>query len=185
MKWGKRKIKLAESGVPAELDPIPLLNFDVEGLAREVWSIELEPVANGSGRARGEGTNEGWITGLSMARIDLNSVRLLQPLLAQAIINLQRRIGGEYRVTQIMVNRLAANTGLDRHRNGEGDYLRFHLPIRTAPGVTWWDEHNGRHYLEVGSWYRVRYNVLHSMTNDSPIARVHVIVDLKLSDAKL
>lgn len=124
----------------------------------------------------GERGTEGWITGLSMARVNIAEYAEL----TRAIVLLlrQRPMGS---LVQVMVNKLDAGTALAPHVDGGPDHLRFHLPVITHPLVKWWDEDNGTRVMSTGWWYGpVPYcGKLHSVTNDSPVDRIHVVADFE------
>lgn len=146
---------------------------DNKDLAVELLTVPLKRVRDGSGHSCGDGTKDGWINGLSMTRLSRRS--------PYAAVNRAVDFIADGRdVFQVMVNRLDARSKLDRHRDSESVYERFHLPVVTNAGVVWWDEFNGEVFMRRGFVYGpVPYSgVLHSMVNDGFVARVHLVVDL-------
>jgi hypothetical protein len=153
---------------------------DSARLALEVAAIPLVRMQDGSGSSH-MGGPEGWIHGLSMSRVGLRG----HPVIDRAILALRqyesRYHEGLGKIVQVMVNKLEPGALLDRHRDGEPDNARYHLPVWTHPDVYWWDEYNGHFHMEEGKWYGpMPYcGVLHSVGNPSPVERVHVIVDFE------
>lgn len=151
---------------------------DVLELVEEIKAVTLTVMADGAGSSH-YGGPEGWIHGLSLTRI--SGLKLAAfPTLAQAIRRLNE--GSRYgTLQQVMVNKLAAGKNLDRHKDGEPNHARFHLPVITHEDVYWWDEINGQLHMKAGQWYGpVPYcGILHSVENRSEIDRVHVIVDFE------
>lgn len=150
-------------------------------LQYEIGSVPLEKVPDNSGKARGKDTQEGWINGLRMARLyGPGYPKLLDnyPNIRGVVSLLQVRQG--LPMHQVMVNELAANSALEKHRDGPPEMQRWHLPIFTNPLVEWWDEIDGWVNMELGVWYGpVNYcGILHSMHNDGPTNRIHLVVDL-------
>lgn len=157
-------------------------SIDLDRLIKEIETVPLEDIPDGSGAARGEGTREGWITGLHMARLcgpgyDDNLKHY--PAIYEAICELAEWQGNA--LIQVMVNRLDAGRKLDKHRDGLPDNYRYHLPVITHPDVEWWDERFGKRHMTLGVWYGpVPYcGILHSMTNDSDVDRYHLVVDFE------
>lgn len=152
----------------------------IDGMMREAHSVPYERIADGSGTARGENAEEGWIHGLDIARLcgpDVNNILYKFPHIAHAVGQLA--IHENQQVFQVMVNRLAPLSSLEKHRDGPPLMSRFHLPLITNSQVEWWDEINGVIHMPIGEWRQVQYcNVLHSMSNEGYTARIHVIADL-------
>lgn len=147
---------------------------DWEALQREVFTVPLRRIQDGSGSSHFNGP-EGWIRGLSMARVHLGET---YPLITQAVTELRERVPVGATV-QVMVNKLDAGGELSSHRDGYPDHARFHLPIVTSPAVYWWDELNGHVHMREREWYGpVPYcGVLHSAGNPSPVYRFHLVAD--------
>lgn len=148
---------------------------DLAALREELSTIELQAIPDGSGSSH-LGGPEGWIHGLSMARI----ARVEYAQLGVAIAELRDVVHlGVLR--QVMVNRLSAGNTLEPHRDGLPQHQRFHLPVITHPDVFWWDEIAGKCTMEPGYWYGpVNYcGILHMVANPSPVDRVHVIADFE------
>lgn len=146
-------------------------------LAVEVLSVPLVRIQDGSGSSHLNGP-EGWIRGLSMARI--RPTYETYPLVCAALEELRGRIqlGG---TVQVMVNRLESGGELSAHRDGYPDNDRYHLPVVTHDLAYWWDEQWGRRHMVKGWWYGpVPYcGILHSAGNPSPVDRIHIVVDFK------
>lgn len=153
-------------------------DFNLFDLQQECARIPLEKIPDGSGAARGNGTESGWIHGLKMARITLDSLNDY-PEFTKVIQSHAARL--QQTIVQIMVNELAAGARLERHRDGLPQHDRWHFPIDTNECVEWWDEYTGWIHMRQATWYGpVNYcGVLHSMWNDGPTKRVHLIVDFE------
>lgn len=156
------------------LDPGP--SISIPALQAECNVIPLKKVPEGSGKARGEGTKEGWIHGLKMARLSLDDLKEY-PEITKTIGSQAARLNQI--ISQVMVNELAPGARLERHRDGLPKHDRWHFPVVTNDLVEWWDEYDGWWHMEIGKWYGpVNYcGVLHSMWNDGNTRRVHLIVD--------
>lgn len=140
-----------------------------------------ESIADGAGTARGTDTEDGWIHGLTIARVHgpgypdfryaFPSIRDECSWLAQ-LENMT--------VQQVMINKLRPKSELKKHRDGEPRHYRWHLPITTHPSALWWDEIDGQVHMKLGVWHGpVNYcGVLHTMKNGSIYPRIHLIVDL-------
>lgn len=159
-------------------------SINLDRLIKEVESINLEHIPDGSGAARGEDAREGWISGLHMTRLFGDGYDDLlghYPAIYEAICELAEL--QDSRLVQVMVNRLDAGKRLDKHRDGLPDNYRYHLPVITHPDVEWWDERFGRRHMTLGVWYGpVPYcGILHYMVNDSDVHRYHLIADFEKS----
>lgn len=53
---------------------------------------------------------------------------------------------------------------------------RWHLPLVTNPKAWFWQE--TFLHMEIGYWYNVKYWLPHSVGNDGPTDRIHLVVDL-------
>jgi len=63
---------------------------------------------------------------------------------------------------------------------GKVEAERWHLPLLTNPGCTFWDEESGDHHFEYGFWSGpVRHWINHSVKNTGVMKRIHLVVDLK------
>lgn len=154
--------------------------IDMDALGREIGSVIVTPIPDGSGHARGEGTKPGWLNGMANARLfGRNYDDRLDgyPTICRAVDEIHKVDMG--RLTQVMVNRLAPYSALDKHRDGPPDHNRYHLPIVTHERVYWWDEINGYRHMRAGLWYGpVPYcGVLHGVENPTNTYRVHLVVD--------
>lgn len=165
---------------------------NLDAVLADIRKMKFEKVPDGSGQARGNGTHEGWITGLWNRRLYHSDGRYPDALrrtmgISSAIQTLSQHLHNvpDHRnshpliVRQVMVNALEPHSALAPHRDGPPADLRFHLPVVTSPEVEWWDEINGPLHMELGNWYGpVNYcGILHAMRNDSDKARVHLVVD--------
>lgn len=155
-------------------------------LQAEIATVPLEKIPDNSGTARGENTKEGWIKGLEMTRLygpdPDHNLLWKYPVIDHVVTvfsNQQNRP-----IHQVMVNKLAAHSALEMHRDGPPAKLRWHLPITTNALVEWYDEIDGWLHMDLGIWHGpVAYcNKLHSMTNDGETARIHLVVDLDMSE---
>lgn len=154
--------------------------MNLEAIVQEVLSIRLTPIKDGSGHAKGEGTKDGWITGLSMTRIysPANYQLDYYAAISEAVDELRPNNG---ELVQVMVNKLEAGHALLTHRDGPPDHNRYHLPVITNDHVTWWDEDSGTVHMKAGEWYGpVSYcGKLHSMMNKGMHARIHIVADFE------
>lgn len=155
----------------------------LSALQKEIVTVPLEKVADGSGEARGNDVNEGWINGLEMARLygpGYDDILSQFPAI-QATVDLH-----SYRehkvIVQVMVNKLAPHSALGIHRDGPPNHFRWHLPVITNELVYWYDELDGELHMECDKWYGpVNYcGIKHGMRNDGDTARYHLVVDLTL-----
>lgn len=106
----------------------------------------------------------------------------------KAVIEEIAFLRGGQRPLNLMINKLAPGVHVPPHR----DWLRptqyqaesptverWHLPIQTAPGALFWHEGHKTEYFEPGVWVGpIPYWLMHSVVNDSPIERIHIVVDL-------
>lgn len=153
-----------------------LFDGDWTVLGSEIDAVTLEEIPAGSGSSHFGGP-EAWIEGgFSNRRISVDTC----PTLGQGIAALREHFSlGP--VTQIMINELAAGFALKPHKDGLPDEARYHLPIVTHGAVRWWDQDNGDIHMVERVWYgpMPHCGKLHSVSNFSPIDRVHVVVDFK------
>ena len=162
------------------MQEIPCL-IPLDRIYEEIRNITLQPIPDGSGSAHGDRGTEGWITGLEMARLHGPGAMYAAdyPHLRLAIEELLTGIGRQS-IHQIMVNRLAPHSALDKHSDAAPLYSRWHLPIVTNPDVEYWDELNAEMHMRPGIWYGpIPYTNMHSVHNRSKFSRVHVVVDLE------
>ena len=92
------------------------------------------------------------------------------------------------KVLKIHVHKVAPGANVPKHRDwvqatqalGVSPCLeRWHLPIKTNPQCTWWDEKLGEKHFPVGVWSGpVPYWTLHTIYNRGKEERIHIIVDL-------
>lgn len=158
--------------------------ISIAALQAEIATVPLEKIPDNSGTARGDNAEEGWINGLSMARLcgpDYPDKLHEYPAIEHCVnvfANQQLR-----KVVQVMVNELAPHSTLEKHRDGFPANFRWHLPVFTNSNVQWYDEIEGWEHMEIGKWCGpVNYcNALHSMTNDGDMRRIHLVVDLEMS----
>lgn len=155
--------------------------ISIAALQAEIATVPLEEIPDNSGSARGENAQEGWIKGLSMARLcgpEYPDKLQEYPTIGHVVELFANQ--QDKPIHQVMVNQLRAHSTLELHRDGPPEMLRYHLPITTNPLVEWYDEIDGWVHMELDKWYGpVNYcGKLHSMTNDGETARIHLIVDL-------
>jgi hypothetical protein len=145
-------------------------------LSRELRTVPLVRIPDGSGAGH-LGGPEGWIHGLSNARIRIGET---YPLVTSVVNELRGRLQLG-RTVQILVNNMTPGAELRPHRDGRPDYARYHLPVETHELAYWWDELEGRRHMIKGWWYGpVPYcGILHSAGNPSPVDRLHLIVDFE------
>lgn len=146
-------------------------------LREEVVAVPLEPVSGGHS---GTGYQGNWINGLHQARIRENDYPYV-PHIMQAVDRLAvDKLDHNWRIQQIMVNRLDGGHTLNRHRDAPNGAYRFHLPIITNSNCLWWDEFNGYDHMAVGYWYGpVPFaGVMHFMENGGSTFRYHLVLDL-------
>lgn len=155
---------------------------DTDLLLGDLDRVTVTSVKDGSGHP-GPGHLGSWIHGLANTRLYGTGYpdRLAEtPHIHAAILQIPVNVPvGALR--QVMVNVLKSGGQLSKHRDKPPDHARFHLPVVTAPEVTWWDEINGPVTMLPGSWYGpVPYcEILHSVVNKSETARIHVIADFE------
>jgi hypothetical protein len=177
---------------------LPVEEKRIEAVRRELETVELERVPDGSGTERGPETKRGWISGLTMTRlveagplkagrpptIERNDL-IDYPATATAIGRLMLDRGGT--LFQVLVNRLDGGD-LAKHRDGipcEPIPERWHLPVVTNPEVEYWDEDSGSSHFPATGWSGpIPYWLLHSMRNGGTEPRVHLIVDLLIEPSE-
>jgi hypothetical protein len=155
-------------------------------LQAEIATLPFEKIADKSGTARGENAKEGWINGLEIARVygpdpEFDSLWEL-PVIEHVVKVFSQQQNRT--IHQVMINKLAAHSALEMHRDGPPAKMRWHLPITTNALVEWYDEIDGWLHMDLGIWHGpVSYcNKLHSMTNDGETERIHLILDLDMSE---
>lgn len=88
----------------------------------------------------------------------------------------------EAEVLNVMVNRLPAGTRVPEHTDtllGHRRVERWHLPVASNDGATWWDERGGVLKMLLGCWWGpVPYWLPHRVENTGLHERVHLVVDL-------
>lgn len=162
------------------MDTYPMISADMDRLINEIRHFSLEQIPDGSGSSHYDGP-EGWIHGLSMARVEAMQAKKY-PLLSLELRGIYGNVGYTYgSIVQMMLTRLEPGGHLDAHKDGPPNRARFHLPLITHPDALWWDEIEGSRHMEAGTWYGpVPYcGILHSVTNPSPSERIHLIVDFE------
>lgn len=151
-----------------------------ERLVTEVTRIDYESIADGAGSAHGTNGTEGWIYGLSIARLfgpGYEDALIRFPAISETLIWLCN--AREKMLVQCMVSRLVAGGELRPHMDGEPANERWHLPVITNGDAVWWDAQNGSLHMEPRKWWGpVPYcGVYHGFKNGDT-ERIHVIADL-------
>lgn len=98
------------------------------------------------------------------------------------VMNIFAAVGGE-RLGRVMINRIAPGGRIFPHEDTPEHtryYSRFHLVLQSAEGCRFraGDETT---YWETGSVFWFRNDLEHEVVNESPIDRIHMIVDAKVS----
>lgn len=160
----------------ATLDAIHLEAIQLDYL--RLIEPRLTPVKDGSGQGRG-GLPNGWITGLSMARLHPSDCPMS---FFEAFLKLRDyicEIDETLVFDQIMINKLEGNTQLATHIDGAVPVMRYHLPIFTNPDVFYYEEGH-RHHFQAGTWYGpISFTKPHSMINGGNAARIHIVIDVR------
>ncbi len=81
--------------------------------------------------------------------------------------------------------KLNAGAIIKEHRDAELNFekgeIRFHIPIVTHPDVSFYLD-NERMYLKEGECWYMNFNLPHHIANNSPIDRVHLVIDATVND---
>lgn len=152
---------------------------ELAGIFETRYRDRLEPITDGSGRGR-DGEKDGWIYGLSNYRIMANEIYLLHPLFRDAIRQIAEP---EQDIAQVMFNRMAPGSRLERHVDGPPYRDRYHLPLITSGSTYWQDYTHGMEShigMRAGVWYGpISYWLPHSVTVSELGERVLLLVDLE------
>ncbi len=83
--------------------------------------------------------------------------------------------------TRARIAKIAAGYSTLWHRDGRPtDYaVRLHIPILTHTDVIFHTESGSRHLPADGSAYLIHVNQMHNLENNSPIDRIHLIMDIR------
>ena len=81
--------------------------------------------------------------------------------------------------------KLHAGSTIKAHRdtelNFENGEIRLHIPVLTHPEVEFFLEGERMNLQEGECWY-MNFNLLHSINNNSPVNRVHLVIDAVVND---
>ncbi len=90
------------------------------------------------------------------------------------------------RMIALLVSRLDSGGWVKEHRDLSGGtpmgVVRFHVPITTHDEVDFFVS-GKRLHMSPGSLWRLDTSYRHRVVNDSPVSRVHAIIDLEENDA--
>lgn len=89
-------------------------------------------------------------------------------------------LGG--RCARVLLRRLSPKQSIPPHVDEwmpqEADWRRFQVPLVTHPAILMrWPADNIAVHLEAGWLYEVRFDRMHEVINDAPIARTHLQID--------
>lgn len=80
--------------------------------------------------------------------------------------------------------RLSAGAQVHAHRDAELNYekgeIRLHIPVITHPDVLFQLGGEDIHLEEGRCWY-LNFSLLHSVTNNSPVDRIHLVMDARVN----
>ena len=113
---------------------------------------------------------------------DVEIVHKLQPILKQIVSDIKKFYRYEnLKLTTILFTELKKGGIIPEHVD-EGKMLtthhRIHIPLVSDPAVKFTLDHKD-YYLEPGHGYEINNQLLHEVKNESNIARIHMIIDLK------
>ena len=81
--------------------------------------------------------------------------------------------------------KLHAGSNIKEHRDAELNFengeIRLHIPVRTHADVEFFLDKERLNLLEGECWY-MNFNLLHAINNNSPINRVHLVIDAVVND---
>lgn len=81
--------------------------------------------------------------------------------------------------------KLNAGSIIKEHRDAELNYengeIRVHIPVYTHPDVAFFLDTERLNLQEGECWY-MNFNLLHSIRNNSPVNRVHLVIDATVND---
>ena len=80
---------------------------------------------------------------------------------------------------------LHAGSTIKAHRDSELNFengeIRLHIPVLTHPEVEFFLDGERMNLQEGECWY-MNFNLLHSINNNSPVNRVHLVIDAVVND---
>ena len=123
--------------------------------------------------------------GLGFANYEKNDVEMLnklKPFLDEIISNAKNFYGYKnLKISSVVFTELRRGGIIPEHVD-EGKMLtthhRIHIPLVSDPAVKFTLDHKD-YYLEPGHGYEINNQLLHEVKNESNIARIHMIIDLK------
>ncbi len=81
--------------------------------------------------------------------------------------------------------KLNAGSIIKEHRDAELNFengeIRLHIPVLTHPDVEFYLDKERLSLLEGECWY-MNFNLLHAINNNSPVNRVHLVIDAVVND---
>lgn len=100
--------------------------------------------------------------------------RIVQALMA--------RVGGE-RLGRVIINKIRPGGVITPHKDSPSHaeyYDRFHVVLQSSPGVVFRAE-DEQVYMAPGDTWWFQNAVEHEVINNSPIDRIHLVVDIRTS----
>jgi hypothetical protein len=81
--------------------------------------------------------------------------------------------------------KLNAGSSIKEHRDAELNFengeIRLHIPVNTHPDVEFFLDKERLTLHEGECWY-MNFNLLHAINNNSPVNRVHLVIDAEVND---
>ena len=113
---------------------------------------------------------------------DVETLNKLKPFLDEIISNAKNFYGYKnLKISSVVFTELRRGGIIPEHVD-EGKMLtthhRIHIPLVSDPAVKFTLDHKD-YYLEPGHGYEINNQLLHEVKNESNIARIHMIIDLK------
>ena len=85
-------------------------------------------------------------------------------------------------LASVRLMRLAAGATILEHTDDMGEKeVRIHIPVQTHPDVEFWLNHQ-RVTMQVGDVWLGDFRLPHSVSNKSPIDRIHLVIDAQYND---
>ena len=85
----------------------------------------------------------------------------------------------------VRLMKLASGAIIKQHTDADLHFeqgeARLHIPIATHPGVEFWVDRERLPLAEGECWY-INFNLPHSVRNNSPVDRIHLVVDVTVND---
>jgi len=106
----------------------------------------------------------------------------LLPEVRHIVMGLMARVSGE-RLGRVILNKIRPGGVITPHKDTSPhcDYWdRFHVVLQSAPGVVFRAE-DEQVYMATGDTWWFQNAVEHEVINNSPIDRIHLVIDIKTS----